>query len=157
VLLCDGLRRLADEWGRPALAMAWAAAACVAVVVLPLLTDLDFPAGYRPGFPGVEARADGNRDLVGLRVHPVVASIPGVRRYVGWYDRNFRTMSQHFVGLRQEEHRLFLGTVEPEGRMLARMIATGMLPSDTFVALPCVGAIPYLSNLRTLDIHGLTE
>jgi arabinofuranosyltransferase len=157
VLLCEGAAWIAGEWRRPGLAAAWAGASCIVVAVIPLLTHLDFPHDYRPGFPGVTARPDGNRDLLDVRSHPIVASIPGVSSYAGWYDRSVQTLSEHFVGLRQEEHRLFLGTVQPEGMMLARMIAAGTLPADTFVALPCVGAIPYFSNLRTLDVHGLTE
>jgi arabinofuranosyltransferase len=157
VLLCDGVAWIADQWRHPALAAGWAAACCMVVLVIPLLTHIDFPRDYRPGFPGVTARSDGNRDVLDLRPHPYVASIPGVSRYAGWYDRNVQTLSEHFVGLRQEEHRLFLGTVQPEAMMLAHMIAAGMLPADTYVALPCVGAIPYFSNLRTLDVHGLTE
>ena len=61
------------------------------------------------------------------------------------------------VGVRQEEHALFLATVRPEGQRLRGLVAAGVLPPDTHVAVSAVGAIPYESDLRVLDRLGLTD
>ena len=45
----------------------------------------------------------------------------------------------------------------PEGRHLHALVATGVLPQDTHVAVSAVGAIPYFSGLRVLDRLGLTD
>ena len=52
---------------------------------------------------------------------------------------------------------MFLATVVPEGHRLRHMIDTGLLPRDVYLATGCVGAIPYYSNIRTLDVLGLTD
>ena len=66
-------------------------------------------------------------------------------------------MSTQFVAIRQEEHKLFLATVVPEGRRLRAMIDQGELPADLYVAMDCVGAIPYYGNVHTLDRLGLSS
>src|SRR6185503_4102085 len=66
-------------------------------------------------------------------------------------------MTYRLVGVRQEEHELFLATVVPEGKRLRELVASGVLPKDTHVAMSAVGAIPYYSNLRVLDRLGLTD
>jgi arabinofuranosyltransferase len=157
ILLYDGLAYIAVDWHRPALAAVWGIAGCVAVVGVPLLTHLQFPTSYRPGFPGGHARDDDNADLADLRPYPWLTAIPGAGSYLGWYNHNYMTLSKHFIGLRQEEHDLFLRSVAPEGQLLGEMVSKGLLPRDTYVAIPCVGAIPYFSQLRTLDTHGLTD
>lgn len=157
ILLYDGVAAIAAGWKRPALAAIWGGLCCALVLVIPVLTHWDFPDDYRPGFPGGEGRADGNQELIVLAWHTRVAAVPGAAAYIAWYNDGFRNLSEHFVGLRAEEHRLFLSTVEPEGKRLAHMISAGILPRDTFIAIPCVGAIPYFSDLRTLDVLGLTD
>jgi len=52
---------------------------------------------------------------------------------------------------------MFLATVVPEGRELRALVDRGVLPADTYLATDCVGAIPYYSDLRTLDRLGLTD
>ena len=156
VLLYDGLAFVAQRFGA-AWAAAWGGASCLAVALIPTLAHLDFPSAYAPGFPGWHARADGNRDLVDLRRHPWLDGVPGVSSYLHDYNSAFETLSRQFVALRQEEHRGFLATVEPEGVILGRMVSEGLLPRDTHIAIPCVGAIPYWSGLRTLDELGLTD
>jgi len=66
-------------------------------------------------------------------------------------------MTSHFCGLRQEEHRMFLASVMPDARALRRAVDRGLLPHDAYLAIPCIGAIPYYSDLRTLDWLGLTD
>jgi hypothetical protein len=63
----------------------------------------------------------------------------------------------HFVGVRQEEHRLFLATVAKEGKQLKRLVDQKLLPADTHIAITAVGAIPYYSDLRVMDRLGLTD
>ena len=156
VLLFDGALLAERSLGR-VVARAWSAACCAAVVLLPILTHVDFPSDYVPGFPGGEPRADGNRDLIDLRQHAWLSQVPGLAAYVRGYNTAFAELSLRFVGLRQEEHRMFLASVEHEGAVLAAMVADGLLPPDTHIAIPCVGAIPYFGNLRTLDELGLTD
>jgi len=157
ILLADGLAAIASRWRRPVTAVVWGLACCASIAVIPVLTHWDFPTIYQPGFPGLDARANGSRGLVRLDWHPIVARVPGLRWYVGGYNRDIQTLSAHYVALRQEEHRMFLATVEPEGHRLRQLVADGLLPRDTYIGIPCVGAIPYFSNLRTFDVHGLTD
>ncbi len=156
ILLFEGARYVARRWHQAA-AFLWGAAACAAVALVPAVSHLDFPPEYHTGFPGASARLDGTQDLVDLRRHSMLAQLPGMAGYIASYNQAVRLMSSHFVGLRQEEHRLFLASVEPEGRRLGELVQWGSLARDTYVAMPCVGAIPYFSNLRTLDTLGLTD
>ncbi|HVM95807.1 MAG TPA: hypothetical protein VMT89_05430, partial [Candidatus Acidoferrales bacterium] len=82
---------------------------------------------------------------------------PGMRAYGDLYNSDISVLTKHFVAIRQEEHRMFLATVEPDGKALAQLIERGVIPPDTYVAMPCVGAIAYFGNLRTLDTLGLTD
>ncbi len=68
-----------------------------------------------------------------------------------------RELATHFSALRREEHRFFLESVESEGLALRGLVERGSLPPDTHIAICCVGAIPYYSELRTLDRIGLTD
>src|SRR5262249_10178834 len=45
----------------------------------------------------------------------------------------------------------------PEGEELRAAIDAGPVPREITVALACVGAIPYASDLRTIDLLGLTD
>jgi len=82
---------------------------------------------------------------------------PGLRALAAAHRNLLRTLTSRLVGVRQEEHALFLGTVLPEGRRLGALRDAGILPRDTHLALSAVGAIPYASNLRVLDRLGLTD
>jgi hypothetical protein len=77
--------------------------------------------------------------------------------YLRLYNDLVRETTLHFVGLRKEEHELFLATATKQGRWLAELVDSGKLPVDTHIAISCVGAIPYYSDLRTLDRLGLTD
>ena len=52
---------------------------------------------------------------------------------------------------------MFSSMVADEGRVLAGLVADGRLLADTRIAIDCVGAIPYLTGLPTLDRLGLTD
>ncbi len=140
--------------GRARLAAVLLVPVVMASVFIPMLSHLDFPRSYISGFPS-HGRPDGSRDLI--RSDRAVARIPLVGAAIrGFNDRLF-TLSMHFVGLRAEEHRLFLDTVIDEGPTLRKWVREGILPADTRIALSCVGAIPYFSDLYTVDRLGLTD
>src|SRR5262249_33540122 len=61
------------------------------------------------------------------------------------------------VGVRQEEHAMFFRGVEEQGKALRKLIDRGLLPADTHIGICAVGAIPYDSDLNTLDRLGLTD
>ncbi len=158
LLLADGAAALAARGraGRAAAAALLALTLANAVAV-PLLGHLAFPADYRPGFPGSSARADGTRDLVSRDRLPSLFGVPLVGAALETYNALIRETTAHAVGIRQEEHRLFLPTVADDGKTLARLVTEGRLRPDAHVAIGAVGAIPYYSGLRTLDRMGLTD
>jgi hypothetical protein len=82
---------------------------------------------------------------------------PGVRQLALAHRTLLRRLTSRLVGVRQEEHVLFLRTVVPEGRRLRELVSTGVLAQDTHVAISAVGAVPYYSDLRVLDRLGLTD
>jgi arabinofuranosyltransferase len=157
LLMADGARHVLETRTRwvPAL-VPGLALILVGVWELPHQSHVQFPRRYLPGFPGcqfdlVEARDFLDPSLSPVYRWPLLRGIAQAHRDRIWY------LSSHFAGLRQEEHRMFLATVEPDGKILRKAIDRGIVPRDTYVAMSCVGAIPYYSDLRTLDILGLTD
>jgi arabinofuranosyltransferase len=65
--------------------------------------------------------------------------------------------SWSLVALRQEDHRAFAADQIAQGERLKRLVASGVLPADTYIAMGAVGAVPYYSGLRVLDRLGLTD
>ncbi|MGH7729735.1 MAG: hypothetical protein ACRENJ_00615 [Candidatus Eiseniibacteriota bacterium] len=82
---------------------------------------------------------------------------PGFRQVAWLHQRLTRGLTFNFVAIRQEEHRAFLARVAPEGQALRALVVAGRLPGDLHVAIDCVGAIPYYSDLPTLDRLGLAD
>jgi tetratricopeptide (TPR) repeat protein len=154
--------------GGRATAATLAAAGVVAALAadLPRAAHVQFPERYAPGFPGMTLAEHDS-----LWIWPMVGEaeryldpdrallhrLPGLRSIAEAHRALLRSGTARFVGIRQEEHRLFLAGATAEARTLEALVATGRLPRDTYVAIDCVGAIPYYSNLRTLDRLGLTE
>ena len=134
---------------------------CAATILLglliPTLSHLSHPADYRPGFPGLTPRTDQSRDLVSQGKYPLLFRIPLLGDYLSAYNDLYIELSSHFVGLRQEEHAAFFQAVQQQGEWLAELVDDGLLPGDTHLAVSCVGAIPYYSDLRVLDRLGLTD
>jgi hypothetical protein len=158
ILIYAGVRDVVEQWRLPILGAAWGLAACAAAAFIPVLTHIDFPPVlYRPGFPGISVRLDGSKELVSSERHLDLFAIPGLREYLNLYNRVYAKLTSHFGGLRQEEQVLHLATVIADGKRLAALIDQGVLPRDTHIATRSVGAIPYLTDLRTLDILGLTD
>ena len=140
-----------------ALGALYCAASILLGMLIPTLSHLSFPNDYRPGFPGLTPRTDQSRDLVSRGQFPGLFRVPLLGDYLSAYNALYIELSSHFVGLRQEEHAAFFQTVERQGRWLAELVEDGRLPRDTHLAISCVGAIPYYSDLRVLDRLGLTD
>ncbi|OWY73384.1 hypothetical protein B7486_03305 [cyanobacterium TDX16] len=140
-----------------ALAALYCAATILLGVLVPTLSHLSFPEDYRPGFPGLTPRTDQSRDLISRGQFPGFFRVPLLSEYLSAYNDLYIELSSHFVGLRQEEHAAFFQSVEQQGRRLAELVGDGRLPRDTHLAISCVGAIPYYSDLRVLDRLGLTD
>jgi tetratricopeptide (TPR) repeat protein len=158
VVLADGAAALGARGRTARIASAALLAATLAnTATIPQLGRLDFPAEYRAGFPGLTGRADGSRDLVSRERLPHVFRVPLVAPLLDAYNGLARETTAHAVGTRQEEHALFLPIVADEGRLLRALVERGSLPRDAHVAIGSVGAIPYFSDLRTLDRLGLTD
>ncbi len=156
LLMGDGVRRLMQRPRTRVVAWAWLAVVVAGIVALPWRSHAEYPNHYVAGFPGIPADTPEARRYLAADTDPFRA-VPGV----GALDRFHRelqdSLSANLVGLRQEEHRMFLLGQEPEGRRLGDMVRRGVLPADARVAVDCVGAIPYFSGLRTLDRLGLTD
>jgi arabinofuranosyltransferase len=134
------------------LALCWAVS-----LAIPTLTRVNFPDDYRAGFAGITPRDDGRKELIDSAAHPNLFRLPFVGGYLHLYNDVMRDMSRHFVGLRKEEHALFLATAKKQGEWLRELVDSGKLPRDVHIAVACVGAIPYFSGVRTLDRLGLTD
>jgi hypothetical protein len=138
-------------------AAAYLGVMAVLLVAYPWISHRGFPTTYIKGFPGLwmGKLPEADAYLTFPRCPVVRAPVTGSlhREYL----RLFRDTTAGFVGVRQEEHRLFLKNVRREADIINRMIAQGRLPSNTYIAISGVGAIPYYTNLRTLDRQGLTD
>jgi tetratricopeptide (TPR) repeat protein len=134
-------------------------------VELPYRSHAQFPGSYSPGFPGLvlaQAEPGSGPEEEAAREYlaperTLLYRAPGMRAFAAAHRRLVRRLTEHFVGIRQEEHARFLATTVKEGRELARLVERGTIPPSTHIAIDCVGAIPYYSRLRTLDRLGLTD
>ena len=156
LLMARGLAMLTEGTLRAVGTAATALAVVVGLVAIPARTHLEFPGEYRVGYPGIPS-GDTERDAFPDPARDPVYRWPGLRALAELHRALLETTTSRLVGIRQEEHKLFLATVVPEGRALAALVDRGVLPRDTHVAISCVGAIPYYSDLRVLDRLGLTD
>jgi len=157
LLFADGVREWSDRRRLAAIAPVYMGLVLVGLVALPWQTHRQFVNHYLPGFPGWPDSTEAARGAYLLPENDPIYRLPGLRSIASAYRERLVTMSTQFVAIRQEEHRLFLATGIPDGRRLRAMIERGMLPRDVYVAMDCVGAIPYYSDVRTLDRLGLTD
>jgi hypothetical protein len=147
-----------SQSGIPKALIAGAGAICIlASTLLPSLSAIDFPSGYNPGFPGQTPRIGGLNELIDSKAHARLFAIPVLGGYLRQHNDRLSLLTKHFVGIRQEEHSAFFSTARLQGRWLAELVEDGRLPAETHIAVCCVGAIPYISNLETLDRLGLTD
>ena len=156
LLIGDGVFELARARRGRWLAPAAVAALLAGLVAIPWRSHVEAPDRYMTGFPGL-ATGDPARSAFLDPARNPLYRWPGLRTLAELHRTLLRRTTFHFVGIRQEEHRHFLETVAPEGRRLGALRAEGVLPEDAFFAISCVGAIPYFSDLRTLDRFGLTD
>jgi arabinofuranosyltransferase len=157
LVLGEGLAALAAQPRTRLLAAVALVAVIHGVVDLPWRSHLEAANEYVSGFPG-EALATSApaRDFLEPGRDPVLR-LPGLRAIAEAHRSLTRMLTSHFVAIRQEEHRLFLGLATEQGRQLRTLVDAGVLPRDARIAVDCVGAIPYLSDLLVLDRHGLTD
>src|SRR4030095_498825 len=90
-------------------------------MILPWETHRQFPQHYLSGFPGEERAETERKDFLDPE-RGVLTRLPGLAAATRAYQMLLRRMTGHFVGLRQEEHALFLASVVPEGRQMARFL-----------------------------------
>ncbi|MBI1798329.1 MAG: hypothetical protein HYR73_01420, partial [Candidatus Eisenbacteria bacterium] len=124
---------------------------------LPWQSHRQFPDHYITGFPGVPIQHDAEAQAFLDPARDPIYCTPPLRPLAESFRARLRDLTANFVGVRQEEHRLFLETVSPEGRRIHELIDQGVLPRDVYIAMGSVGAIPYYSGARVLDRVGLTD
>jgi hypothetical protein len=123
---------------------------------LPFQIHRQMPNFHVPGFPGGAMNLAEARDFLSPDRDPIY-SLPGLRQIAETHRGLVSRTTTHFAGIRQEEHKHFLASVRPVGLALRQLMDDGRLPRDSYLAMPCVGVIPFLSDIRTLDINGLTD
>lgn len=128
----------------------------VASTIIPWRSHQEFPADYRSGFPGLQLATAEGAKFLDPEDDPFTR-LPGIRSLAAAHRDLTRELTTSFVAVRQEEHRLFLAMVVPAGRELGGLVKRGLLPRDVHIGIDCVGAIPYYSDVRTLDRLGLTD
>jgi hypothetical protein len=156
LLLADGLREWAVRGIRRGWAAAYAAAIVFGLVWLPLGTHVQYPDRFEPGFPGLQASSSRADRFMDPRRDPVYR-LPGLRSIGTTYQHLLKETTRHLVGFRQEGHKLFLGSLQSDSLALQRLKKEGLLPLDVHMALSSVGAIPYATDVKTLDRLGLTD
>jgi hypothetical protein len=157
LLLCDGAKLFAGSSLRRVLATAaYLGIVLVFLVALPLQSALEFPDRHIGGFPGRAAGRGGSASFLAPE-RSLLYDLPGLRLVAGVYRDLLRRTTASLVGVRAEEHRLFADLALAEGRRLRAPRDAGVLPGDTHLALPSIGAVGYLSGFRILDRLGLTD
>ncbi len=157
LLAADGAREGVERWRRGWPSAAVASAALVGIVWIPLQSHLQYPTDrYRPTFPGGDTD-DGVAERFLDPARDPLLRLPGLRQAAELHRRWLRVMTTHAVGIRQEDHRGFTATVVPEGKRIAELIRAGKIARDVPIVLTSVGAIPYYTDLPTIDRAGLTD
>lgn len=129
---------------------------------LPIVGYLAFVLLGLTWLPYQAHRQGGTADVVetGSFLDPArdpIFRIPGLHWLAAAHRDLLARASWSLVGLRQEDHRLFAVFQAAEGQRLKRLVAAGVLPRDTYIAMGAMGAVPYYSDLRFLDRLGLTD
>src|SRR5205814_6352046 len=116
-----------------------------------------FTRDYIPGFPGqAMTRTEEAQEFLDPTRDPI-ERLPGLATLAALHRDLIRALTREYVGIRQEEHRLFLASMLPEAMRLRALMAAGTLPRDVYLATDCVGVVPYVADVRTLDRLGLTD
>jgi Tetratricopeptide repeat len=156
LLMGDGAR-LFVAGRRAALALASLALVVVGLIDLPGQSHRQYPRHYITGFPGVPIRHDAEAQHFLDPDRDPIFRVPTLSPIAFALQSKLRTLTANFVGVRAEEHRMFLDTVIPEGKRIRSLIEQGVLPRDVYIAMGSVGGIPYYSQARVLDRVGLTD
>ena len=160
LLVGDGTREVVG-WvrrsvGGTAMAAGYGALVLLGLTWIPARSHVEFPSAYVAGFPGRRGGAGESARFLDPGSDPLLR-LPGLARLAETHRDLIRETTSRFVGIRAEEHRLFLGTVMDTGRRMRLLVDRRLWPKDTHIAISAVGAIPYVTNLRTLDRLGLTD
>jgi hypothetical protein len=156
LLLYHGARRLAATSRGARVLLAYTVALAIGLWQIPFQSHRQFVDYYLAGFPGRRLNRPEAKEYLSPDRDPI-SRLPGFRQIANAHRRLLIGSTSNFAGIRREEHRHFLATVRPLATVLRQMLAAGVLPPDFHVALPCVGVIPFDSEIRTLDQHGLTD
>jgi hypothetical protein len=83
--------------------------------------------------------------------------LPGFNYLASIFTRNSRPLIRMFAGIRWEEHKAFWQKQAEHGRSFKGLMQKGLFkPSDLF-CMPYIGALPYYSNIKVVDFHGLID
>ena len=157
LLIADGVRSWSTSPGRARIAAVYVALVLFGLVWFPLRSHREYPKEYWPGFPGTYPGLLEDADRFLAPETDPVFRLPILRSVAGAYRDLMREQTTHFGAVRQEEHRMFREGAEAAARRLNSVLDRGALPRDLYVALDCVGVVPYRTDLRTLDRLGLTD
>jgi hypothetical protein len=157
LVLAEGIRGWVVSPRRAVQAALYAAAVLFGLTWFPLRSHIQFPRQYWPGFPGTYAGLLPEADRYLAPENDPVFRLWPLRAVAGAYRDLMREQTTHFGGIRQEEHRMFLETANAAAGHINDVLARDALPRDLYVAIDCVGAVPYRTNLRILDRLGLTD
>jgi len=156
LLLFDGARALARSPRSRLVAALWVALTLLGLWELPWQSHRQSPGRYLAGFPGASADTPEAARFLDPDRDPLYR-LPGLHAIAAAHRSLLVAATARFAGVRAEEHRRFFGIESANARRLAELIREGRLPRDTYVAMPCVGVIPYVTDLPTLDRLGLTD
>jgi arabinofuranosyltransferase len=157
LLVAEGLRGLARRGWPPVALVAWLALTLIGLWELPAQSRRQFPDAEVVGYPGV---ALGEREDAYSYLDPSRSAVyrwPPLRSLALVHRDALRTLTAHFIGIREEEHRTFARSALRDGARVRGLLDRGVLPRDVHLAMGAVGAIPYVSDARTLDVLGLTD
>lgn len=157
LLIGEGVRAWATSPRRAALGLGYTALVLFGLVWFPFRSHAQFPKQYWPGFPGTYPGLLVDADLFLAPETDPVFRLPLLRGVAGEYRDLMREQTAHFGAVRQEEHRMFREAAEAAAGRLNQVLDRGALPRDMYIALDCVGVVPYRTDLRTLDRLGLTD
>ena len=156
LLAYDGARSLARGPRSKMVVAAWLAATLIGLVELPLQAHLQCPRRHVAGFPGRALETPEGQRFLDPSRDPVYR-LPGLEPIALLHREWLRHSTARFAGVRQEEHRAFYEIQVANAGRLGALIGATRLPRDAYFAMPCVGVIPYLTDLPILDRLGLTD
>jgi len=156
LLMADGVRHVARARASSIGVATYLALVLIGLFELPYQSHRQFPNEYISGFPGKSEGSAETEDFLLPQRDPIYRW-PGLRHIAAAHRDLQRTLTANFACVRQEEHRLFLAEADADGLCVRRLIDQELVPQDVHIAIPSVGAIPYVGEFRALDRTGLTD